>query len=67
LPQAAEAVERAVAAVLAAGYRTPDIASTGTTVVDTTTMGERIAAALEESDGETADKVPRPSGPSGSR
>ncbi|GBC83829.1 3-isopropylmalate dehydrogenase [bacterium HR11] len=54
LPQAAEAVERAVEAVLAAGYRTPDIAAPGTTVVDTITMGERIAAALGKGDGEMA-------------
>ncbi|MCS7311787.1 MAG: 3-isopropylmalate dehydrogenase, partial [Acidobacteria bacterium] len=49
LPQAAEAVERAVEAVLAAGYRTPDIAAGEATVVNTHTMGELIATALDES------------------
>jgi 3-isopropylmalate dehydrogenase len=46
-PDAAGAVERAVEAVLAAGYRTPDIAAPGTTVVGTAEMGKRIADALE--------------------
>ncbi len=39
----AEAVERAVDAVLAEGLRTADIAAEGTTVVDTVTMGDEIA------------------------
>lgn len=39
----AEAVERAVDAVLAEGLRTADIAAEGTTVVDTVTMGDAIA------------------------
>jgi 3-isopropylmalate dehydrogenase len=39
----AEAVERAVDAVLSEGLRTADIAAEGTTVVDTVTMGDAIA------------------------
>ena len=39
----AEAVERAVDAVLAEGLRTADIAAPGATVVDTVTMGDAIA------------------------
>jgi len=46
-PDAAGVVERTVEAVLAAGYRTPDIAAPGTTVVGTVEMGTRIAYTLE--------------------
>jgi 3-isopropylmalate dehydrogenase len=49
---AAETIERAVAAVLAAGYRTPDLLSatgdaTGLKPVGTRTMGDAVVAALE--------------------
>jgi 3-isopropylmalate dehydrogenase len=43
LPEAADAVERAVAAVLHAGARTPDIASAGEPTLGTRDIGERIA------------------------
>jgi len=43
----ADAVERAVKAVLAKGYRTPDIASLGTTPVGTKEVGDLILAAIE--------------------
>jgi 3-isopropylmalate dehydrogenase len=43
LPEAADAVERAVAAVLNAGARTPDIASAGEPTLGTRDIGERIA------------------------
>ena len=46
LASEAEAVERAVFSVLEAGYRTPDIASERTTVVNTTEMGDQVVAAL---------------------
>lgn len=48
LEQEAAAIEQAVDSVLAEGYRTPDIAAQGTTIVSTTEMGDRIAAALAE-------------------
>jgi 3-isopropylmalate dehydrogenase len=41
------AVEEAVERVLAAGYRTPDIAQEGTRLVGTQEMGEQVAAAVE--------------------
>ena len=47
LASEAEAVERAVFAVLEAGYRTPDIASEGTTLVNTSEMGDQVVAALQ--------------------
>ena len=37
-------IEAAVDAVIVAGLRTPDIAGTGTTVVNTTEMGDAVAA-----------------------
>jgi 3-isopropylmalate dehydrogenase len=40
---AADAVDRAVAQVLTAGYRTPDIARPGEATVTTTEIGERVA------------------------
>lgn len=40
------AVEQAVSAVLEAGYRTPDIASDGTIIVNTSEMGDQVVAAL---------------------
>ncbi|MCZ7569045.1 MAG: 3-isopropylmalate dehydrogenase [Ardenticatenaceae bacterium] len=43
----AAAVERAVAAVLAAGYRTPDLARPGETTVTTAGMGDAVVAALQ--------------------
>ncbi|MEE9284882.1 MAG: 3-isopropylmalate dehydrogenase [Dehalococcoidia bacterium] len=46
LPDEARAVEAAVAAVLASGCRTPDIATAGATVVGTEEMGQRIAGQL---------------------
>ena len=46
LEREADAVEAAVARVLEAGDRTPDIHSAGTTRVDTATMGDHVVAAL---------------------
>ncbi len=43
LPAAAEAVERAVEAVLQRGYRTADIASAGAAVISTAEMGALVA------------------------
>src|SRR5436189_4139302 len=43
LPEAADAVDRAIRAVLDAGARTKDIAAPGQPVVGTTEMGSRIA------------------------
>jgi 3-isopropylmalate dehydrogenase len=45
-PQAADRIESAVQQVLAAGYRTPDIASEGTRKVGTREMGDAVVAAL---------------------
>ena len=45
-PQAADRIERAVKAVLAAGLRTPDIWSDGTTKVGTRAMGDAVVAAI---------------------
>ena len=42
----AAAIEQAVDAVIAAGLRTPDIAGTGSKVVDTIAMGDAVAEAL---------------------
>ena len=42
----ADAVERAVDAVLAQGWRTPDIAEPGVTPIGTQEMGRRIREAL---------------------
>jgi 3-isopropylmalate dehydrogenase len=47
LPAEAQAVEEAVERVLAAGYRTPDIAQEGTLLVGTREMGEKVAEAVE--------------------
>ncbi len=47
LPKEAERVERAVERTLAAGYRTRDIQSPGTTVVGTTQMGDRVVRELD--------------------
>jgi 3-isopropylmalate dehydrogenase len=46
LPEAAEAVERAVDRVLAEGARTPDLASPGEALVTTQEMGRRVAVAV---------------------
>ncbi|MGH7497840.1 MAG: 3-isopropylmalate dehydrogenase [Gemmatimonadales bacterium] len=43
LPEAASAVEQAVAAVLGAGARTPDIARPGEATMGTREMGEKVA------------------------
>ncbi|MCL2670315.1 MAG: isocitrate/isopropylmalate family dehydrogenase, partial [Syntrophaceae bacterium] len=43
LADAAEAVEKAVGAVLKAGFRTKDIHQPGTTIIGTREMGDRIA------------------------
>jgi len=43
----AAAIEEAVDAVIADGYRTPDIAGTGNTVVNTMKMGDLVAERLE--------------------
>jgi len=45
-PQAADRIESAVRAVLAAGYRTPDIWSEGTHKVGTREMGDAVVAAI---------------------
>jgi 3-isopropylmalate dehydrogenase len=45
-PQAADRIESAVQAVLAAGYRTPDIWSEGTHKVGTREMGDAVVAAI---------------------
>ncbi len=42
----AAAIEGAVDAVIAAGYRTPDIAASGSKTVDTKQMGDAVTAAL---------------------
>lgn len=47
LPQEAAAVEQAVEAVLAAGYRTADIAQEGRPTVSTAEMGQRVAEAVQ--------------------
>jgi 3-isopropylmalate dehydrogenase len=47
-PEAADMVDRAVAAVLAAGVRTPDIARPGEATVGTREVGERVAALVLE-------------------
>jgi 3-isopropylmalate dehydrogenase len=47
LPDEADRVERAVRKVLAAGYRTGDIAQDGTRRVGTSEMGDAVVAALE--------------------
>ena len=43
----AACIEGAVDAVIVAGYRTPDIAGTGSSVVDTVKMGDLVADAVE--------------------
>jgi 3-isopropylmalate dehydrogenase len=45
-PEAAEAVERAIVAVLSAGLRTPDIAGPGDATLGTREVGERVAQAV---------------------
>ena len=45
-PAAADAIERAVGAVLDAGLRTPDIHTPGQQLVNTAAMGEAVIAAL---------------------
>jgi 3-isopropylmalate dehydrogenase len=45
-PQAADAIEQAVSAVLDQGLRTPDIHSQGTQLVGTEAMGDAVVAAL---------------------
>jgi 3-isopropylmalate dehydrogenase len=47
-PEAADAIDRAVAAVLSAGVRTPDIARPGEATVGTREVGERVAALVLE-------------------
>ncbi len=47
LEQEAAALERAVAAVIAQGYRTADIAGSGVTPISTRAMGDAMIAALE--------------------
>jgi 3-isopropylmalate dehydrogenase len=46
-PEAADAIEAAVSAVLDQGLRTPDIHSAGMQVVSTVEMGEAVVAALQ--------------------
>ena len=45
---AAAAIERAVDQVMEAGYRTPDLAGEGLTVVSTGEMGELVAQAVKK-------------------
>ncbi len=45
--EAADAVEKAVGDVLDQGLRTGDIYSEGTQLVNTSTMGDAVAAALQ--------------------
>jgi 3-isopropylmalate dehydrogenase len=47
-PEAADRIESAVRAVLAEGYRTPDIWSEGTTRVGTREMGDAVVAAVTQ-------------------
>jgi 3-isopropylmalate dehydrogenase len=47
-PEAADRIESAVRAVLADGYRTPDIWSEGTTRVGTREMGDAVVAAVTQ-------------------
>ncbi len=47
LGEAADRIERAIADVLAAGLRTPDIKSEGCTLVSTQAMGDAVVKALE--------------------
>ncbi|MEX8493808.1 3-isopropylmalate dehydrogenase, partial [Sphaerotilus sp.] len=47
-PEAADRIESAVRAVLAEGYRTPDIWSEGTTRVGTREMGDAVVAAITQ-------------------
>ena len=46
LPEAADAVDQAIRAVLSAGARTRDLAAAGEPVIGTREMGERIAGLL---------------------
>ena len=46
-PEAADAMEQAVSAVLDQGLRTPDIHSEGTQLASTIEMGEAVVAALQ--------------------
>jgi 3-isopropylmalate dehydrogenase len=46
-PQAADAIEQAVSAVLDQGLRTPDIHAPGQQLVSTTAMGDAVVAALQ--------------------
>lgn len=48
LHEEADAIENAVRAVLDDGYRTPDIASAGTTRTTTREMGEKVASRIGE-------------------
>jgi 3-isopropylmalate dehydrogenase len=48
LADAAQAVEAAVEAALAEGYRTPDIAAPGTRTVGTAELGEWVAGRVME-------------------
>ncbi|MGC8880586.1 MAG: isocitrate/isopropylmalate family dehydrogenase, partial [Anaerolineae bacterium] len=48
LPREAEVIERAVETVLAAGYRTADLAAPGEPTVSTRAMGDLVVAACEK-------------------
>ena len=50
LADAAQAIEMAVAAVLAAGYRTGDIAEPGSAIVGTEAMGAQVGHAIRRKD-----------------
>jgi 3-isopropylmalate dehydrogenase len=46
LPEAAQRIERAIASVLAEGYRTEDIRQEGARVISTQEMGDQIVRHL---------------------
>ncbi len=63
LPDAAQAIENAVVAVLAAGDRTADIAGPGSTVLGTRALAERIADERLAHSGEVGRQSERGPGP----
>ena len=65
MPEPAVAIERAIAAVLAEGYRTRDIAGPGDRPIGTWEMGERVAQHVAA--GRAPSVTPRPSPPPRSR
>ncbi|GAC1448979.1 MAG: 3-isopropylmalate dehydrogenase [Ktedonobacterales bacterium] len=64
----ADAIETAVAAVVAAGYRTADIATTGSVVLSTREMGEQVEQTLLQTTGNADQPIlGRGAGPSARR